>query len=68
MKKLQVYTAITDNFDNVISGEKIIFKDYSQFKNPRLNAKIYKLLPHLFLNSEYSLWIDGNVKLIFHQN
>tara|TARA_B100000787_G_scaffold169504_2_gene160884 strand:- start:3856 stop:4476 length:621 start_codon:yes stop_codon:yes gene_type:complete len=63
MKKIQVYSAITDNFDSEISDDRIIFKDYSKFKNPRLNAKIYKALPHLFLSSESSLWIDGNVQL-----
>tara|TARA_B110000008_G_scaffold278548_1_gene322711 strand:- start:935 stop:1555 length:621 start_codon:yes stop_codon:yes gene_type:complete len=63
MEKIQVYTAITGNFDNEIPDDKIIFRDYGEFKSPRLNAKIYKLLPHLFMDCEYSLWIDGNVKL-----
>ena len=63
MKEFQVYTAITGNFDNVVNGDKIIFKDYSQFKYQKLNAKIYKALPHLFLDSKYSIWIDGNIQL-----
>ena len=34
------------------------------FENPTKNARMLKLLPHLFLiNYEYTLWIDGNIKI-----
>ena len=39
------------------------FSAYDRFKNPRLNAKIYKVLAHQFVNADYSIWIDGNVRL-----
>jgi len=32
----------------------------------RRNAKIYKILPHLFADSEYSIWIDDNINLPDH--
>ena len=36
-----------------------------QFSDPNRNAKIHKVLSHkFFLNYEYSLWVDGNVKLL----
>ena len=36
------------------------------FKDPCRNAKIYKVLPHLFFpNAEYSLWIDGRISIKF---
>jgi Protein of unknown function (DUF616) len=34
------------------------------YKAARRNAKIYKVLPHLFFpTTEYSLWLDGSVKI-----
>lgn len=42
-----------------------IEKVNNTFKDPNRNAKIHKILPHrYFPNVEYSLWIDGNVKLL----
>ena len=62
--KIQVYSSITGNFDKKINHKDVIFfNQYKRFKHPKLNAKIYKVMPHLFLDSEYSVWIDGNVKL-----
>ena len=35
------------------------------FRDPVRNAKIHKILPHLYFpNHEYSLWIDGSVELV----
>jgi hypothetical protein len=38
-------------------------KPYDKFKDDRRNSRIYKIMPHMFFNTEFSLWIDGNVKL-----
>ena len=56
-----IYTAIFGDKDK----ER---KDIHQFKeqlmsSPRMAAKIYKVLPHLFMDEEWSVWIDGNIKL-----
>jgi hypothetical protein len=35
------------------------------FDSPRANAKIHKVLPQLYLHGyEYSLWIDGSIRLL----
>ncbi len=39
------------------------FKPYDKFKDYRRNSRIYKIIPHLFFDTEYSIWIDGNVRL-----
>lgn len=33
------------------------------FKDPRRNSRLPKLLPHLYCETEYSIWIDGNMSL-----
>lgn len=35
----------------------------SVFTDPRRNSRIPKLLPHLYTDTEYSVWIDGNMSL-----
>ena len=32
---------------------------YSLFKDPRRNARIHKILTHQYIESEYSIWMDG---------
>lgn len=29
-----------------------------------MEAKIYKILPHLFLDTDISIWLDGNIELL----
>lgn len=37
------------------------------FTDPNRNAKIHKIMPHLFFpDKEYSLWIDGSVNIEFN--
>lgn len=36
---------------------------YNLFKEPRRNAKIHKILPHLFIDTDISIWLDGNISL-----
>lgn len=57
-----IYTAITGNKDYP-REDVLCFGSYDKFKDPCLNAKIYKVLPHLFLNDEWTVWIDGNLHL-----
>lgn len=57
-----IYTSITDNKDAPRDDIKC-FSEYNKFKDPVLNAKIYKVLPHLFMDTEWSLWVDGTVTI-----
>ena len=34
------------------------------FKDPRRNSRIHKLLPQQYCTTEYSIWIDGGMKLL----
>ena len=64
INKIQVYTSISGNYDHVRNDSSMLhLNNYSRFDLPKLNAKIYKVLPNMFINSEFSIWIDGNVKL-----
>jgi len=55
-----IYTAITDNKDHP-RKDIPCFHGENLFTSPILKAKIYKVLPHKFLDTEYSIWVDGNV-------
>lgn len=57
-----IYTAIVNNFDKPRTDIKV-FKAYNRFKDSVLNAKIYKVLSHKYINNEYSIWVDGNLFL-----
>lgn len=37
---------------------------YDKFKDNRRNSRIHKLLIHQYVDSEYSIWIDGNIELL----
>jgi len=37
---------------------------YDKFKDPRRNSRIHKLLIHQYIDSEYTIWVDGNIELI----
>ena len=59
----RVYTAICGGYDKERTDIKV-FSKYNKFKDPRLNAKMYKRLPHLLWPKEkWWLWVDGNLKL-----
>ncbi len=40
-----------------------ILKPYDKFKDDRMNARMHKIMPHMFFDSEYSIWMDGNFKI-----
>ncbi len=61
MPKIVVYSAICGNKDKPRNDVLCFMED--KFKDPVLSAKIYKVLPHLFLDCDYSIWIDGNITL-----
>jgi hypothetical protein len=57
-----VYSAMTGDID-IPRTDIPTFSEYDRFKKPVLNAKIYKVLTHLFFDVEYSIYLDGNIKL-----
>lgn len=64
MSKIIVYTAITGNKDANRDDIKVFSEqDYKKFVSPVMNAKIFKVLPHKFLDCDISIWIDGNIYL-----
>lgn len=41
------------------------FKDeYDLFKDPRRNSRIHKILIHEYSDADFTIWIDGNIKLL----
>lgn len=41
-----------------------IKKAHDTFYDPRRNSRIHKILIHQYVDTEYSIWIDGNIKLL----
>lgn len=39
-------------------------KSYERFVDPRRNSRIPKILIHQYVDTEYSIWIDGNIQLL----
>ncbi len=37
---------------------------YDKLKDPRRNSRIHKIMPHKYSNSDVTIWIDGNSKLL----
>lgn len=59
MRKI-AYTAITNGKDNP-RADILCLSGYDRFQSPVMNAKIYKVLPHKFLDCDISFWMDGNI-------
>jgi hypothetical protein len=52
--------------DEVVETEKWNIAPVCRiFKENNRNAKIHKVLAHQYLDCDYSLWIDGNIRLRF---
>jgi hypothetical protein len=78
MNSTIVYTCILKGFDILRShpeGKFIAFTDsqtneweirepYKLFKDDRRNSRIQKIMPHLFLDCDYSIYLDGNIQLL----
>lgn len=37
---------------------------YNKFSDPRRNSRIQKILSHQYVDTEYSIYLDGNIKLL----
>lgn len=56
------FTAYSDT--PLYSNTWKIEKCYDKFRDPRRNSRVPKILAHQYANTEYSIWIDGNIKLL----
>lgn len=50
-------------FTDQLSDTWEIRKTYDKFKEDRRNSRIQKIMPHLFFDTKYSIYLDGNIKL-----
>lgn len=55
-----VYTAIVGES---LRKDVLCFGGENVFQQPVMEAKRYKILPHLFLKDAVTIWIDGNIWL-----
>lgn len=61
---IQVYTAIMGEKDIPRQDIKVFSDaDFNKFASPVMNAKIFKILPHKYLECDVSIWVDGNIYL-----
>lgn len=37
---------------------------YDRFKDPRRNSRIHKIMIHKYVESKYTIWIDGSLRLL----
>jgi hypothetical protein len=56
------YTSISNDKDKPRKDIKVL-SGYDKFQSPVLNSKIYKIIPHKFLECDISIWMDGNIYL-----
>jgi len=68
---IQIFTSINGGKDNLITDHnldgatfKSFVNSYDKFKSDRRNSRIQKILPHKYFKTEYSIWLDGNLKLL----
>lgn len=62
---ITLYTVITNGKDEQLDKNAKCFLDtYDRFKDPRRNSRIQKILAHKYIDTEYSIYIDGNIRLL----
>jgi len=61
--RITAYTAIHGEKDK-LRDDILVFSEFSKFHSPVYNSKIYKILPHKFLDCDVSIWVDGNIFLL----
>lgn len=69
LSDITVYTSVTDEKDTSLEHDYpiVIFSGktaYDRFKDPRRNSRIQKILAHQYVGTYYSIYIDGNIKLL----
>ena len=67
MPSITLYTCITNGKDKIIEQDYPIVRfidAYDRFKDPRRNSRIQKILAHKYFDSDFTIYIDGNRKLL----
>ena len=59
---ITVYSVNTGGKDKPIKGR--LYFDYDRFTDPRRNSRVPKMLAHQFVDTEYSIYLDGNCSLL----
>lgn len=60
---LEDFTANYVAFTDKESDTWDVRKPYDKFKDNRRNSRIQKIMPHLFFDTTYSIYLDGNIDL-----
>ena len=64
---ITLYTVITNKKDIPPTQDYpiTVFEDaYDKFVDPRRNSRIQKIMPHKFMKFDYSIYMDGNMRLL----
>lgn len=64
---VELYTVITGGKDKPVKQDWpiTVFEDaYDKFKDARRNSRIQKILSHKYFDSDFTVYIDGNMKLL----
>jgi len=61
-KSVVVYTAVIGSRDKLRTDIPCFTTDMG-FMDDRMNAKIFKILPHKFFYADFSIWVDANIYL-----
>lgn len=56
-----IYTAILAGKDAERTDGVKCFAENKLFYDPRMAARMYKVLSHRFIDTPYSVWVDGNI-------
>lgn len=57
-----IYSCITPGYDKM-RDDLLMLPPLDKFKEEVLNAKMCKILPHLYFKDEITIWVDGNIYL-----
>lgn len=61
--RITAYTSIQGEKDK-LRDDILVFSEFSKFYSPVMNAKVYKVLSHKYLDCDISIWVDGNIFLL----
>ncbi len=61
--KIVTYTSVTGEFDHARS-DILCIDGRGIFRHPRRDARMIKILSHMFVVADVSVWIDGNIELL----
>lgn len=63
--KIITYSCNVGDHDNPIKDGRLYLEGGNKCNSDRLNARMVKVLPHLFLpEHDYSIWVDANIELL----